>query len=263
MAGIITITTDFGDVYPGIMKGVIAGISTALQTVDITNTLPSGAVQRGAFVLRYASGHFPEGSVHLGVVDPGVGSDRRALIIKGERYWFVGPDNGILMPAARAQGNFRTYEITDLAFYARQVSPVFHGRDVFAPAAALIAAGKEVPGLREIFDPVDLDFGEPRIEGNAITGRVIYIDSFGNAVTNIGGDALNGLCYLGERLTINGWHARFVRAFYESSGDELIILAGSHGMAEIASKGGSAAAIANLKDGSEVRIVPKGHGFEK
>jgi S-adenosylmethionine hydrolase len=92
------------------------------------------------------------------------------------------------MPAARAQGLSKVYEMTDLDFYTKNISPVFHGRDIFAPAAAYLASGKPVPGLRAIDDPVDLDFGTPRIEGNAITGRVIYVDSFGNVVTNIGGD---------------------------------------------------------------------------
>jgi hypothetical protein len=258
MAGIITITTDFGDVYPGIMKGVIAGIAGDVTTVDITNDLPPGDIVRGAFVLRYASGYFPPGTVHLAVVDPGVGSSRRALVIKGERCWFVGPDNGLLVPAARAQGEYKAYEISDLEFHTRKVSPVFHGRDVFAPAAALIAAGAEVPGLREVPDPVGLDFGEPRIEGDAIAGKVICLDGFGNAVTNIGGDVLGGLFHLGERLSINGWPARFVRTYFEGREGELLLLAGSHGMAEIAYRGGSAAAMAGLSANSDVVILPPG-----
>lgn len=258
MPGIITITTDFGEVYPAVMKGVMLSIAPDIRLTDITNRLPAGDIRRGAFVLRYASGCFPEETVHLAVVDPGVGSDRRALVIRGERYDFVGPDNGLLMPAARAQGKFQVYEITRLDFFTKKVSPVFHGRDVFAPAAALIASGQPVPGLREIYDPVGLDFGTPRIDGGSVAGRVIYVDDFGNVVTNIGGDVLHGLCYLGEPLDVNGWPATFVNAYYEGKEGELMVIAGSHGMTEIAYKGGSAAAMAGLSADSEVIITPKG-----
>jgi len=257
MPGIITITTDFGGVYPAIMKGVIASIAGDVRTIDITNALPPGDISHGAFILRYASGYFPAGTTHLAIVDPGVGSERRALVIIGEACQFVGPDNGLLMPAARAQGRFRAYEITGLDFYTKKVSPVFHGRDVFAPAAAMIAAGRAVPGLKEIDDPVDLDFGTPEIEGATIAGRVIYVDDFGNVVTNIGGDALRGFYYLGEPLDVNGWPATFVSTFFEGREGELLVLAGSHGMAEIAYKGGSAAVMAGLSGGAEVVITPK------
>lgn len=257
MPGIITIITDFRDVYPGIMKGVIASIAGDVRTIDITNDIAQGDIRRGAFVLMYASGYFPSGTVHLAVVDPGVGSDRRALVIRGEQCSFVGPDNGLLIPAARARGRFKVFEMTELDFYTENVSPVFHGRDVFAPAAALIASGKPVPGLREINDPVDLDFGTPRLEGDSITGRVIFVDSFGNIVTNVGGEAMKGLCYLGEALEVNSWPARFVDAYYEGEEGELIVLEGSHGMIELAYKGGSAAVMTGLSGNDEIAIGPR------
>lgn len=257
MPGIITITTDFGDVYPAVMKGVIAGIEGDLHIIDITNRLPQGHIRRGAFVLQYASGYFPAGTMHLAVVDPGVGSDRRALVIMGEKYSFVGPDNGLLMPAARAQGRFRAYEITAIDFFTECVSPVFHGRDVLAPAAALIASGRDVPGLQEIRDPVDLDFGVPRIEEDTITGQVIYTDDFGNVITNVGGDVIRGVCRPGEPLEVNGMSARYVSAYYEGRGDELMVLTGSHGMVEIAYRNGSAAELTGLSDDAEVFIYTK------
>lgn len=258
MPPIITITTDFGEVYPAIMKGVIASIAPEACIVDIANSLPPGDVARGAFVLRYASRYFPEGTIHLAVVDPGVGSSRRALVIVGERHSFVGPDNGLLIPAARAEGAFTAYEITALDFFTDRVSPVFHGRDVFAPAAAYIASGKPIPGLRKIDDPVPLDFGTPKIEDGSVTGRAIFVDSFGNVITNIGGDVLQGLCYLGEALDVNGWPATFVSAYYEGNEGELVVLVGSHGMAEIACKGGSAASLTGLVAGAGIVITPEG-----
>lgn len=256
--GIITITTDFGDIYPAIMKGVIAGIADDLRTVDITNSIPPGDIVRGAFALRYASGSFPPGTTHLAVVDPGVGSRRRALVIIGARYSFVGPDNGLLLPAARAQGSFKAYEITKQDFFTEGVSPVFHGRDVFAPAAALIASGRTVPGLREIADQVSLDFGTPRVEDRSIIGRVIYADGFGNVITNISGALLPERCRPGQLLEVNGRPATLVNTYCEGKKGELIVLIGSHGMAEVACREGSAAATTGLTAGAEVSITPKG-----
>ena len=254
MPGIVTITTDFGDIYPGIMKGIIASVSSHIRTIDITNSIPPGDISQGAFILQYASASFPRGTVHLAVVDPGVGSSRRALVILGEKYWFVGPDNGLLLPAARAQGQFRAYEITDLKFFEKAVSPVFHGRDVFAPAAAMVAAGDTVPGLEEIFDPVDLDFGVPRLEEDGIHGRVIFVDPFGNVITNIGGAALGGLLFLGDTVEINGTAATYVTTYHDGGAGDLLLLTGSHGMAEVAINGDRASEYTGLGPGDEVVI---------
>lgn len=253
MPSFITLTTDFGDIYPGIMKGVIASVSRSLRTIDITHGIPPGDIRQGAFVLQYASAAFPRDTVHLAVVDPGVGSGRRALVIFGEKYTFVGPDNGLLLPAAKAQGRFRVYEISDLEFYTKTVSPVFHGRDVFAPAAAFIASGEPVPGLTEISDPVDLDLGTPSLKEDGIHGEVICVDSFGNVITNIGGDVLAGLLFLGDTVEINGVPATYVTTYREGASGDLLLLTGSHGMAEIAINEDSAAAYTGL--GPEDKIV--------
>ncbi len=252
----ITLTTDFGDVYPAIMKGVILSIDPRAVLVDISHSVEPGDVRGGAFILQFASRYFPEGSVHLAVVDPGVGGERRALVIRGEKYSFVGPDNGLLMPAARAQGRYRAYEITDHMFFMKRVSPVFHGRDVFAPAAAFLSKGINIPCLREIDDPIDLDFGVPEIKDGNITGKVIYVDRFGNVVTNIGGDALSGLLHLGETPDVNGVDMDFVRTYSEAPQCSLILLVGSHGMAEIACSGDSAASLMGLREGNRVIIKP-------
>jgi S-adenosylmethionine hydrolase len=252
----ITLTTDFGDVYPAIMKGVILSIDPDAVLVDISHSIRPGDIYSGAFILQFASRHFPAGSVHLAVVDPGVGSPRRALVIKGERHSFVGPDNGILMPAARAQGKFKAYEIADLSFYTKKVSPVFHGRDVFAPAAAFLSEGIEIPCLNEISDPVDLDFGVPELKDGKIAGKAVYVDGFGNVVTNIGGEALSGLLRIGETPDVNGVDMTFVRAYCEVPKCSLVLLVGSHGMAEIACNGDSASALMELEAGDSVVITP-------
>ena len=254
----ITLTTDFGGVYPSIMKGVMLIIDPNARFVDVTHDIPAGDIRRGAFILQYASRYFPIGSIHLAVVDPGVGGARRALAIKGERCSFVGPDNGLLMPAARAQGKFKVYEIMDLNFYAEKVSPVFHGRDVFAPAAAYLSQGIEIPCLREINDPVDLDFGTPELKDGKIEGNVIFVDDFGNLVTNIGGDVISGLLKLGDTPDVNGIEMTYVRTYSEVPPESLILLIGSHGMAEIACTGDRAAELTGLREGDRVIISPTG-----
>ncbi|HMK48098.1 MAG TPA: SAM-dependent chlorinase/fluorinase [Methanocella sp.] len=255
MIGLIAITTDFGDLYPGIMKGVIASISDDIRIIDITNSIPPGDIVQGAFVLRYASTYFPRGTTHLAVVDPAVGSGRRAIIILGEQYSFVGPDNGLLILAAQAQGRYRVYEIAAPNFYRGEVSPVFHGRDIFAPAAAFIASGEPVPGLREIFDPVELDLGVPTQDENGVRGRTIYVDSFGNLVTNIGSETVLELLSPGEAVEVNGAQATFVNTYSDGEKGDLLMLIGSHGMAEIAVNGDSAAAYIGIRAGDKIRIV--------
>jgi hypothetical protein len=250
----ITLTTDFGGVYTGVMKGVILSIYPGAVLVDIDNSIPAGNIAYGAFVLRFASKYFPQGSIHLAVVDPEVGGSRRALAIKGEKCWLVGPDNGLLMPAAREQGNCIAYEITDHTFYTKNVSTVFHGRDVFAPAAAYLAKGKEIPGLKEITDPVDMDFGVPEIEDGKIKGKVLFVDGFGNVITNIGGEALSGLLNLGDTPVVNGVKATYVTTYCESQRGSIVLLTGSHGMAEISCNGDSASTLLGLNANDNVVI---------
>lgn len=256
MLTIITLTTDFGSVYPAIMKGVMLSINPELEMVDITHSIPPGDVVQGAFALQFSSQYFPPGTVHLAIVDPGVGGARRALVIKGERYTFVGPDNGLLIRAARLQGKFSVYEISELEFFTSRVSPVFHGRDVFAPAAAFLSSGRDVPGLVEIDDPMDMDFGVPELKDDLIMGKVLYVDAFGNVVTNIGGDVLMGLCHLGQTLDVNGVLMPLVRTYCEAGKSNLLMLVGSHGMAEIACDGDEASTLMGLKNGDEVAISP-------
>lgn len=238
------------------MKGVIIEIDPDADIVDITSSVPAGDIMYGAFVLKFASAYFPPGTIHLAVVDPGVGGRRRAIMISGDLYTFIGPDNGLLMPAARAQGSFRVFEIANLEFFTNDVSPVFHGRDVFAPAAGYVSSGRDIPGLREINDPVELDFGKPDIWGSEVHGKVLYVDKFGNVITNIEGNMLKRLYRPGEMLNINGLTVVYVKAYSDVEKGQLITLVGSHGMAEVACNGGSASDLAELKPGSEIIIGP-------
>ncbi|WP_230742592.1 SAM hydrolase/SAM-dependent halogenase family protein [Methanooceanicella nereidis] len=252
----MTVTTDFRDVYPAIMKGVIMNIAPGTNIIDITNTIEQGNILQGAFILKSASAYFPPGTIHLAVVDPGVGSKRRALVIKGERYTFVGPDNGLMIPAAREQGEFKVFEITDPEFYTDHVSPVFHGRDVFAPAAAFIAAGKEVPLSGEILDYIEIDPGKEKVADRSIYGKVVYVDGFGNMITNITGETMSGIYDYGDKIKINGSPSKFVKAYHEGSEETAIALIGSHGMLEIAVNLGSASKALSINAGDEISIEP-------
>lgn len=255
MAGIITLTTDFGEVYPGIMKGVIMGIAPDANIIDITNNVSQENILQGAFILRYASSFFPEGTIHLAVVDPGVGGKRRCIVIKGEKYTFVGPDNGLLIPAAKAQGDYMAYEITDTSFYFKDVSHVFHGRDVFAPAAAFLAAGKDISCLKEITDPVNIETGYGFMDGKAISGKAVYIDNFGNIVTNIDALYLKRAFDYGDPLLINGIQATYVKAYGEGKKDRPVVLIGSHGMVEIATNMGNASRMTGINEGASIMIT--------
>ncbi len=192
-SGIITLLTDFGtrDAYVGIMKGVALGICPTARLVDLTHEVPPQAVRVGALVLRSAVDSFPAGTVHLAVVDPGVGSARRPVLAVTEGAVLVGPDNGLLAPAAAALGVRTVRQLARDEFFRRPVSDTFHGRDVFAPVAAHLAAGTppdafgpELPGLQP------LDLPEPRVEAGAVHGEVVYVDRFGNLITNIPAAAL-------------------------------------------------------------------------
>jgi len=187
-SGIITLLTDFGgrDAYVGIMKGVALGICPAARLVDLTHEVPPQAVRLGALLLRSAVGYFPDGTVHLAVVDPGVGSARNPIAVVGERAALVGPDNGLLAPAAAALGTYAVRRLTCERLFRQPVSSTFHGRDVFAPVAAHLAAGiaaeelgPELPALEP------LDIPAARVEPGAVHGEIIYVDHFGNLVSNI------------------------------------------------------------------------------
>jgi S-adenosylmethionine hydrolase len=192
-SGIITLLTDFGtrDAYVGIMKGVALGICPAARLVDLTHEVPPQAVSLGALVLRAAVEFFAAGSVHVAVVDPGVGSARAPVLVVTDHAYLVGPDNGLLAPAAAALGLRAVRRLAREEFFRHPVSGTFHGRDVFAPVAAHLAAGTapdafgpELPGLQP------LDLPAPRRAANAVHGEVVYVDRFGNLVTNIPAAAL-------------------------------------------------------------------------
>lgn len=254
---LITLLSDFGSAspYPAQMKVALAA-RTGAVLVDITHDVPPHDVRTGAYLLRAVVPHTPAGTIHLAVVDPGVGTGRRALIIESGGQLFVGPDNGLLLPAARRLGEMRIVDITGTMLSGGAPSATFHGRDLFAPAAALLAGGTPAAALGvPAGEVVDLDLGEGRRAGPVLRGTVLYVDPFGNLVTNIPGHLLPSA---GRRVEvrIGGRRVRgTVRSTYgESSRGALVIVRGSDGTVEIAVREGQAARRMSAGVGAAVSI---------
>lgn len=265
MSAVITLTTDFGtaDAYVASMKGRILCLAPACRLVDVTHQIPPGDILRAGLAVRDAAACFPDHTIHLVVVDPGVGTTRRAIVARGARFASVGPDNGVLSLLWGADQGTRWYEIDPSAVATGPVSRTFHGRDLFAPAAALLALGLQ-PGKvgTRMDDPVRLELPSPRREPGrrAVEGEVLYADRFGNLVTNLSEEHLPGLP---ETTTVEIGGARVhgvVRTYGQGSGG-LIALFGSTGLLEVAVRDGSAQATLGVGYGAAVRVVDEGtHG---
>ncbi|MBN2418143.1 MAG: SAM-dependent chlorinase/fluorinase, partial [Deltaproteobacteria bacterium] len=187
-SGVITFLTDFGlsDAYVAMMKGVVLSINRNVNLVDITHNINIGSIIQGAGILKDAYPYFPEATVHVAVVDPGVGSGRRLLAVKAAGHFFVGPDNGIFWPVINENPDAAIFELTEKSFFRSHVTRTFHGRDIIAPAAAHISLGIEIEKLgHKIFDPERLTIPQPCIKDNILKGEIVRIDNFGNLITNI------------------------------------------------------------------------------
>ena len=266
MSRIITFLSDFGSAsgYPAAMKAIAAGLSEA-RIIDITHDIERHNIREGAFVLWMVAPYFPEGTVHCAVVDPGVGTQRRGLIIKAGGQCFVGPDNGLLMPAANRVCKFTSsqvdkleaYSITNEKYMRPEISDTFHGRDIFAPVAAHLANGVSPQEIGErIEECVKLSFGEGVRRGNVLLGEVIYIDNFGNVITNIDGGLLKQIAEVGSELVVEASRkavgVKFLRTYGFAGEGEFFLTIGSHGQVEIAKNLGSAAGELRLKAGDGV-----------
>jgi hypothetical protein len=259
---VITLTTDFGtrDWFVGTMKGVIAGIAPKARVIDLTLDLTQGDIRGGAFALAASCHFFPKGTVHVAVVDPGVGSRRKAIAVQTVRAMFIGPDNGVLSWALAKEKITAIHAMENEAYFLQPVSRTFHGRDVFAPVAAHLSLGVPIkkvgPALRDF---VRLDWPEPRKERVRIEGEVVYIDRFGNAITNLEGSLLRG----SERASCEIFAKRRrvcpLKAFYQAAApNSPVALMGSSGFLEIAVNGGSAAKALGLRIGTRVVLRQDG-----
>ncbi len=254
-APIVTLLTDFGagSGYPAQMKGVILRALPQARLVDISHEVPHFDILAGALLLEARVPRFPEHAVHCAVVDPGVGTERRAicLVDAGGRR-LVGPDNGLFTPFLGPGA--RAWELADRRILPEPASATFHGRDLFAPAAAWVAAGGEPERLGpRIEAPVRLDWPEPERRGDAVEGLCLAADGFGTLLTSIAARHLGDPPRVREVLAA-GRPARFVRTYGEGSAGELLALVGSGGRLEIAVREGSAAALPGLGRGAKVAV---------
>lgn len=275
MSSVITLTTDFGvdDAYVATMKGVILSINPEANIVDITHSIEPQNIRQAAFILDYSYRYFPKKTVHVAIVDPGVGSERRGVVLKTPSALFVAPDNGVLsyvidelssnedltVQYSKDQnlvtlGNgFEAIAITEPRFWRHPVSTTFHGRDIFAPVAAALSLdispyelGEKITSL-QIF-PIPKPFVE--YQGN-LAGNVLYVDHFGNLITNIKKSDLPGKDILIEAA---GHSIQGITNYY-AEGEGLMAIIGSSGYLEISLKNGNAADFLNIGIGDEIKVT--------
>ena len=259
---IISLLTDFGlkDVYVAEMKATILQIYPEALIVDVSHMVEKFNIRMGAFLLACAAPYFPKATVHVAVVDPGVGTERRAIVVETNRSWFVGPDNGLLILAAEKEEIKRVYEIKNKAYIRSEVSHTFHGRDIFAPAAAHLARGVAASEFGpEINDYVVPEYAKVEFEDDNVKGVILYVDGFGNLVTNISTEEL-------KRLRLSKGHLVNVRignkivrlklcsAYGEVSKGEALALIGSHGFLEFSVNLGNAAKSFKAKAGTRIEV---------
>jgi len=252
---IVSLITDFGnqDWFAGTMKGVILVINPHATVVDITHEIPPGDIRAGAFALAASCRFFPKGTVHIAVVDPGVGSGRKAIVVQTSNYLFVGPDNGVLSWALAKEKVKTVRALDNQEFFLQPVSQTFHGRDIFAPVAGHLSC--DVPLRRfgpALKDFVRLAWPEAKRAGDIIRGEVVYVDRFGNAITNIDARALGAgraELFAGRRRLCH------VGAYYQAvpKGKPVAVL-GSSGFLEISVNGGNAARGLALRIGNVVTL---------
>lgn len=255
---LVTLLSDFGlsDVYVGVMKGVIAQINPALRIVDLTHQIPPQNIAAGRFCLMSACSHFPDGTVHLAVVDPGVGSHRRAIAVAFTGGFLVGPDNGLFGGVLSQSPAIAAVELTNPIYWRTdRPSTTFHGRDIFAPVAAHLAGGVPLEELGRAINPstlVDLPIPECDRTDIGVVGCIQYADRFGNLITNIPGTLVRDKIWsvVAAGLTISSNNT-----YSNSAAGSPVALVGSHGWVEIAVNGGNARSQLQLDWGDRVQVL--------
>ncbi len=266
MTNLITLTTDFGliDGFVGVMKGVMLSINPQAQFVDITHDIAPQDIQQGAFLLANSVPYFPAAAIHLCVVDPGVGSTRRALAIQVGETTFIGPDNGVLSLAvqalaARSSITPRAVSLDNPRYRLERVSTTFHGRDIFSPAAAYLSHGVPFEDLGPLLNEwITLAPPTPtRRHDGALVGHVIYIDRYGNIVSDIDEKTLKQLGTGDVVVTIGGRKLRgLVQTYSDVEPGEFAVLLGSPWKLEVARRNGSAAEALDVAVGDEIIVLP-------
>ncbi|MFQ3618567.1 MAG: SAM-dependent chlorinase/fluorinase [Cyanobacteriota bacterium] len=256
--GILTLLTDFGlaDTYVGVMKGAIAQIDPTLTVIDLTHQIPPQDVAAARFHLMAAYPYFPAGTVHVAVVDPGVGGQRRAIALQLANGYLVGPDNGLFSGVLERNPVLAAVELTNPAYWRVPCpSATFHGRDVFAPVGAYLARGVALAELGRAIAPdslVRLDLSTWQQDGRSVTGQIQAFDHFGNAITTIPAAATSGSAW---ELRVGARPIPAGKTYADAAPGNLLALIGSHGYVEIAYNQGSARQELGLAIGDAVRLV--------
>ncbi|MCD2202000.1 SAM hydrolase/SAM-dependent halogenase family protein [Halobacterium sp. KA-6] len=248
----ITLSSDFGSPYPAAMKGVVLQ-STDARLVDVAHDFPRQNVRATAFWLREVLPYFPP-AVHLVVVDPGVGTDRKAVVVRAGRHAIVAPDNGVAIPAARRLAE--DVEVFEIAV-ENPASSTFHGRDVFAPAAADVhergvEAFDDYPGYERLDDYETVAFPDPDLKGDVLRGEVLVVDGFGNAITNLPGRVVDDR--IGDSVRVNRDRVRVEPSYAHVEPGERVVTVGSHGNVELAVNRGRGDDAFGVEPGSPVEL---------
>jgi S-adenosylmethionine hydrolase len=256
-SGIITLTTDFGltDPYVAMMKGVILSINPTAKTVDISHLIGAGSISQAAALIQDAYSYFPQGTVHVAVVDPGVGTERRLLAIEAQSHFFVGPDNGVFWPMLMNDQNSRVVHLTETKFFLPHITKTFHGREIFAPVAAYLSLGVPLESMgMSAKDPVTLFLPTPYQDENVLCGQILRVDNFGNLITNIGSRILEGFlhatipCIEVGKLVIK----KMTSTYAESEEGEPLALINSSNLLELAVNMGRASEYIGVDEGEIV-----------
>ena len=258
---VIALITDFGlqDGYAGVMKGVIANINPSANVIDISNDIEPQNVFQAAYVLNSSYTYFPKGTIHVVVVDPGVGSARKILCLKTEDYMFLAPDNGVLSFVIAQEESASIREVTNGKLFLPKLSNTFHGRDIFAPVAAHLSKGvnhKELGGKIDKVNKIDLPKPILSPDGR-LTAEIIYVDSFGNLITNVNKEVIDRMKVETERVSITMGRRRIngICSAYTDVGDnEALAIFGSSGYLEISVNLGSAGDVLKLKKGDKLTL---------
>lgn len=257
---IITLLTDFGtkDHYVSSMKGVILGINPEVTLVDISHEIGPHDIREGAFILSNAFSSFPKGTIHLSVVDPGVGGPRRPILLVTPSYFFVGPDNGLFTLAVQREKVKQAVALTNPRFFLPKVSSTFHGRDLFAPVAAHLSLGVKPKAFGyEISSCEELEFSEPRAGEKELKGEILHIDAFGNLISNI--DEGEFSAFTKGRPSLIKVGKRTIRSlkkgYWQGRKGEVMALLGSGGFLEISVREGNAQETVKVRIGDQVRVA--------
>lgn len=257
--------TDFGlkDSYIGAMKGVILSINPEAHIIDITHDVEPQSVLKAAFILYTTYSYFPKGTIHLSVVDPGVGTERRPIGISTQNYHFVGPDNGVFGLILSKHKDSEVFELINKTYFREKISQTFHGRDIFAPVAAHLSLGVTLDKIgRVIKDYKRVEIPEPLVTQRILEGQIIHRDRFGNLVTNVSHEIFSHFIGHGSfEIEVGPFKTQALRSAYaEVAAGELLAIFGSTGYLEISENMGNASTQLGLGVGDPVKIKKKVKG---